>query len=388
MQPFRQFPTLKSSYNKYYIMKRIIFLLIIVLGIVLDVQQSSAQGFSIPAKKWGIGFGNLPTYTGIRLNTIDKDVELIKGINITGWITDDFEGQTGSFYGLGIGLPMAMGTENRYGVSVGLFATGAVEDVWGINISGLATGGNNVYGVNIAGLATGAGENIAGINIGGLAVGSGNNVYGINIGGLAVGSGNNVAGLNISAMAVGAGNNVSGITVGVLAAGAGSKMKGFNLGGLAIGAGEDLIGINIGGLAVGAGEKVLGLNMSVIAVGAGETLAGINIAGIALGAPKVKGFSLAAAVGGSQVTGVIIAPVYFTVRGSGFDDLDNEPIMTGLSISAFNHIQGIQKGVTIGIFNYAHKVKGIQIGLLNYNRNNPKGLRLLPIFNTEFRKKG
>ena len=67
---------------------------------------------------------------------------------------------------------------------------------------------------------------------------------------------------------------------------------------------------------------------------------------------------------------------------------DITPTMTGVSISAFNHIQGVQKGLTIGIFNYAHKVKGLQIGLLNYNRSNPKGLRWLPILNAGFGKKG
>jgi hypothetical protein len=168
-------------------MKKAVLFLSILAGGILQAHLANSQGFGLPTKKWGLGFGNLPKYTGIRLNPIDKDVESIKGINITSWITEDFEGQSGSFYGLGIGLPMAMGTENRYGASIGLFATGAVEDVYGVNIGGLGVGGNNVYGVNIGGLASGAGENIAGINIGGLAVGAGNNVYGINIGGLAVG---------------------------------------------------------------------------------------------------------------------------------------------------------------------------------------------------------
>jgi hypothetical protein len=49
-------------------------------------------------------------------------------------------------------------------------------------------------------------------------------------------------------------------------------------------------------------------------------------------------------------------------------------------------IKGTQKGITIGVFNYARKQRGFQLGLLNYVKDNPKGLRLLPIFNTHFGK--
>jgi hypothetical protein len=111
--------------------KAVLFLFIIAFGI-LHAPLAISQGFGFPTKKWGVGFGNFPSFTGIRINGVDKDVELIKGINVSSWITKDFVGQTGSFYGLGIGLPMAMGTENRYGASVGLFATGAIEDLFGV----------------------------------------------------------------------------------------------------------------------------------------------------------------------------------------------------------------------------------------------------------------
>lgn len=121
-------------------------------------------------------------------------------------------------------------------------------------------------------------------------------------------------------------------------------------------------------------------------VGSGGTLAGITIAGLAAGAPSIKGLTVALAAGGEKVAGITVAPAYFRITNEG--STDTEPTMTGVSISAFNHIQGVQKGLTIGIFNYAHKVKGLQIGLLNYNRSNPKGLRWLSILNAGFGKKG
>jgi len=343
---------------------------IVALALALPLSSFSQEGVGIPSKKWGLGFGNLTTFTGLRLNIIDDDIESIKGVNITAWVPKSFDNQSGDFYGLGIGLPMAMGPENRYGASFALFAVGATEDVMGFNIGGLAVGGNNVYGVNIGGLAVGSGEKLRGINVGGLAVGAGGNVSGVNVGGLAVGSG----------------KNLSGITIGGFAAGAGRKMTGLNIGGLAVGAGEKLVGVNIGGLGVGAGEKVIGLNVSILAVGSGETLAGVTIAGLAAGAPTVKGLTIALAAGGEKVTGITLAPAYFRITNEGNSDII--PTMTGVSISAFNHIEGVQKGLTIGIFNYAHKVKGLQVGLLNYNKSNPKGLRWLPILNAGFGKKG
>lgn len=55
--------------------------------------------------------------------------------------------------------------------------------------------------------------------------------------------------------------------------------------------------------------------------------------------------------------------------------------------AAFNHVKGTQKGVTIGIFNWARKQQGVQIGIMNYVKENPRGLRMLPVFNTRFSKK-
>ena len=56
----------------------------------------------------------------------------------------------------------------------------------------------------------------------------------------------------------------------------------------------------------------------------------------------------------------------------------------GGAMSPFNYIRGSQTGVTIGIVNYAWSVKGVQIGLVNIVRDNPPGLKVLPLFNTSF----
>ncbi|MFH1844222.1 MAG: hypothetical protein ABIF77_13535 [bacterium] len=58
----------------------------------------------------------------------------------------------------------------------------------------------------------------------------------------------------------------------------------------------------------------------------------------------------------------------------------------GLSFGtgALTRILGTQNGVTIGIFNYAAHLNGVQIGVLNYAGNNPRGLKLTPVFNAHF----
>jgi hypothetical protein len=64
--------------------------------------------------------------------------------------------------------------------------------------------------------------------------------------------------------------------------------------------------------------------------------------------------------------------------------IENEGEHTGVNISAFNHIKGTQTGLAIGIFNYAHNLKGVQIGLVNYVRDNPEYFKVLPIINANF----
>jgi hypothetical protein len=49
------------------------------------------------------------------------------------------------------------------------------------------------------------------------------------------------------------------------------------------------------------------------------------------------------------------------------------------------YLRGSLNGLAIGIVNYAWTLaKGLQIGVVNIIRDNPKGLKVLPVFNTNF----
>ena len=54
---------------------------------------------------------------------------------------------------------------------------------------------------------------------------------------------------------------------------------------------------------------------------------------------------------------------------------------SGLGAAAYTRVTGRVDGLTIALFNYAAELHGVQIGLLNYAGNNPRGLRWLPLAN-------
>lgn len=346
---------------------------------------TQAQGLGIPSKQGGIGFGNLTKFTGVRFNYKDKNVDRINGINVTIWQNDLEEEQTGTMTGIALGLPMAMGVENQRGISVGIAGAGAIKTLSGINIGGLGVGaGGTVSGLNIGGLGVGSGGNLSGITLGGLGAGAGGNIRGVTLGGLGVGAGGNLTGLNFGGLGVGSGGDVTGL----------------NIGGLGVGAAENITGISVSLLGIGAGEKIQGITIAGIGMGAGEQIQGIAIAGVGMGSETIKALAITPVIGAVSITGFIVAPFYMQTgysskhrrigdSKSGDSTITEltEGVFKGLSVSAYNNIKGDQVGVTLGVVNRTHRIRGVQFGLINIVKENPRGLRVLPIFNTRFREK-
>jgi hypothetical protein len=65
----------------------------------------------------------------------------------------------------------------------------------------------------------------------------------------------------------------------------------------------------------------------------------------------------------------------------GWSELDE---LRGLAVAGYNRVRRQQYGLTIGIYNRARTLHGVQIGLLNYAGNNRPGLRYLPFINLHF----
>ncbi len=111
--------------------------------IALPFLSVFSQGFNIPAKHWGISFGNSTRFDGLRFNIIDKDIDRINGINISVWGAKDDSRHTGTANGISLGIPVAMGTSNRHGINIGIFGAGARNNIKGINLGGLGVGAGN-----------------------------------------------------------------------------------------------------------------------------------------------------------------------------------------------------------------------------------------------------
>ncbi len=331
--------------------------LLFLLLILIVCEDTLAQSLDFTVKGYGLSIGNSVNVNGIRINLRDTRLEKVNGLNVTFWKPK--EPAAGTVNGLSVGI--LPGAEHLNGLSLGI----------GIE------GGRTISGIAVGVLGLGAGERISGLAIGGLGLGAGGNIEGIAIGGLGLGSGGSLTGIMLGGLGVGSGNDIKGLAFSGIGVGSGKNMQGIAVGGIGVGAGESLTGFSAALIGVGAGRDLTGWTVAGIGIGAGRTITGVSIAGIGIGAHTYRGVAIAATIGSLDFTGLAIAPAYFRIQPEG--------TFTGLSISAFNHIRGNQHGLTIGIFNFANRLSGLQLGVLNYNKSNPKWLRLLPLFNANFR---
>lgn len=288
-----------------------------------------SQSLDIPASEWGISFGNSKKFTGLRFNYRDHSVESIKGVNITLW--DSYDNEFAEVNGISLGIMPSAGYING-------------------------------FQFGIAGVA--AEKELSGFSVGLIGAGCGGDISGVGIGGLGMGSGGSMSGIFLGGLGVGCGGDISGIIVGGLGAGAGGSLSGFSFGLLGVGAGHNVSGINIGGLGIGAGNKLTGITLGGLGAGS-PSIRGLTIAGLGIGSTDIRGFSLA--IG--------------TIR---IEDELGEGNYSGFAASAFNYIKGTQTGVSLGIVNYAYQLSGFQIGLINYVRDNPDFLKILPLVNFNF----
>jgi hypothetical protein len=332
------------------------------LGLALLLSAAAglfAGSVDFPAKTWGLSFGNSPEFTGLRFNFRDNKVVRITGVNVTFWQPGK-ENAESVVHGLSLGV--IPGAGELRGVQLGLLGVAANKSADGISFAGLGVAaGTSLYGIAAGGLGVAAGSDLTGIAFGGLGVGAGTDVLGIVAGGLGVGAGGNITGICLGGLGAGAGGSIAGITIGGIGAGAGQDMAGLNIAGIGLGAGKRLTGVTIAGGAAGAGERLAGLTVCGLAAG-GKEIVGLTIGGLAVGGQVLKG---------AQIAG-------------GMVHVPKDGRLVGFAASPFNFIKGAQTGLSIGIVNYAFHVDGLQLGLVNIVRDNPRGLKILPVFNTSF----
>ncbi len=331
----------------------------------------AGAGLSISVNNYGIAFGHVPVINGLRFNFRDINLNRVHGMNIT--IVAPREPSYGTVRGIAIGLPMT-GAANMTGVSAAFGGITVNESLRGIQVALLGIGaGSGISGITAAGLGFGADGDVRGLNFAGLGLGADGHISGITVAGLGFGADGNVTGLNIAGLGFGSDGNIAGINLAGLGFGADGNITGLNFTVLGFGAGGSVRGINLAGLGIASGENISGINISGLGIASGNYISGISLSGFGIASQRLFGLTISPAAGARDLAmGAFIAPAYFRIE---------EGTLKGVSISAFNHIRGNQHGLTIGIYNYARKLSGIQIGLLNYAANNPRGLRLLPLAN-------
>jgi hypothetical protein len=287
---------------------------------------ASHHAINLTAGGVGISIGNSRAVTGIRLNLVDHQVERVTGLNLTLWVPKRNPELVVTGAAVGLVGPRAKRIE---GVALGGVGVYATERLDGVSAGGLMVlSRNEINGIAAGGLATVAAERLRGIGVAGLATVGDHGIDGLAAAGLVTLSEGNV-------------NGVTSAVVGTITEGRHT-------------------GINLAGGGTFTDGEMRGIDAAGIATVVRGPSRGIQAAGGIAAATHLQGIGVAAG----------------SVRVEALD---------GLAISAWNNVRGPQRGLTIGIFNYARSIRGVQLGLLNYVRSNPRGLRLLPVFNTAFR---
>lgn len=136
------------------------------------------------------------------------------------------------------------------------------------------------------------------------------------------------------------------------------SLQGLAVSGLVAATADDADGFLLGGGGAAAGESLNGVGVGGLAAGAEENANGIVVGGLGVTARNLRGVGL----------------------GLGTVRIENGAVR-GLIASSYNDIDGRQVGLAIGIVNFAADLQGVQVGLLNVARNNPRWAQVLPVIN-------
>lgn len=287
---------------------------------------------------YGISLGNAPRVTGIRINVQDAGLERVNGINVTLWKPRD--PITGTINGIQVGI--APGSEAVNGIAVGVAGVVTERRARWVTVGGLgAVANGSIEGIAIGGLGTVANRDIRGIAVAGLGTVANRSITGIAIAGLGTVANRDVVGLAAAGLGTVANRNITGVGVAGLGLVANGALRGIGIGGLGTVANGSISGVGIGGLAVVTNGRLTGLGVAGLAVVADEGVRGMAIAG-------------------------------YSVDTRSF---------TGLSVSPYNRVRGLQRGLAIGLYNSAYELHGIQIGVINRAKNNRAPFKTLPILN-------
>lgn len=181
---------------------------------------------------------------------------------------------------------------------------------------------------------------------------------------------NQLKGVGINVFAGVTKENMNGMQVSGLANIIGGSMRGVQLSALSNINGDNTCGFSATGLVGISGNKTRGVFFSGLTGIAGDNMNGVMISGIMN-------------VTGDKTAGVQLAGLT-NITGSTFDGLMAGGLlnitgadMNGMQISGIGNIAAEKlNGIQIGLGNYATQAHGLQIGLVNYYKDEMHGLQL------------
>lgn len=181
-------------------------------------------------------------------------------------------------------------------------------------------------------------------------------------------------------------NRLNGVGVNVMASAVMRNMNGIQLSGIGNMVGNHMNGIQVGGLANVNGSNMSGVSLSGLVNVNGNNAHGVSVTGLAnVCGDGSKGIFAGGVInvttGSSE--GVQLAGVSNILSGN-FDGLMLAGLLNvsggtvnGLQISPLGNITTEQmNGIQLGIGNFANRATGLQIGLVNYYREQLDGFQL------------
>lgn len=150
-------------------------------------------------------------------------------------------------------------------------------------------------------------------------------------------------------------------------------------------------GIQLGIIGVSIDEKSHGLFINPIVTDMWDGQ-GLAFSGLVFFCDKFDGISFSGIYStANRYNGILVSPgsniIDSVLNGFSFSGVRTyAEHLNGFSFSSVNRIKH-GKGFLLGLVNYSDTFSGVQLGILNIIKENPRPFRRLPIINMHFRKK-
>ncbi|MGP1538857.1 LA_2272 family surface repeat-containing protein [Bacteroides pyogenes] len=181
-------------------------------------------------------------------------------------------------------------------------------------------------------------------------------------------------------------NRLKGMGINILGSVVQTDVRGVQLSGIANIIANDMKGIQFSGITNINGRKMTGVSASGLVNITGQDVTGVVLSGlINIGGDRVAGLAISGGinVSGERTSGIQLSGLANItgenmngLMASGFLNVNGKSV-NGAQIGGIGNIAGnAMNGVQIGLCNYATKVHGLQIGILNYYKEEMKGFQI------------